>query len=156
MTCTRLRRRTSARRSSPPLLSIGSGRPDVRQDITVGNPLPGATLYAEGRLFVQVPLTLSWRTFTKGLEAANTVVTDGGALDVTLSPPRFLRINGEPGDVNRTGVSVNPARSIGPAIVGWAATPGAVGQLWLFIAAPLVGAGVAGILFKSGLLSAED
>lgn len=58
--------------------------------------------------------------------------------------------------INVTGVSVNPARSIGPAIVGWASTPGAVGQLWLFIVAPLVGAGVAGILFKSGLLSAED
>lgn len=58
--------------------------------------------------------------------------------------------------INVTGVSVNPARSLGPAIVGWAATPGAVGQLWLFIVAPLIGAGVAGILFRSGLLSAED
>ena len=58
--------------------------------------------------------------------------------------------------INVTGVSVNPARSIGPAIVGWASTPGAVGQLWLFIVAPMIGAGVAGILFKSGLLSAED
>lgn len=58
--------------------------------------------------------------------------------------------------INVTGVSVNPARSIGPAIIGWAATPGAVGQLWLFVVAPLIGAGVAGILFRSGLLSAED
>ncbi|MGE3601181.1 MAG: aquaporin, partial [Dehalococcoidia bacterium] len=42
-----------------------------------------------------------------------------------------------------TNTSVNPARSIGPAIFvgGWA-----LEQLWLFIVAPLVGAGLAGVL----------
>ena len=35
-----------------------------------------------------------------------------------------------------TGTSVNPARSIGPALF----EPAALGQLWLFIVAPLVGA----------------
>ena len=58
--------------------------------------------------------------------------------------------------INVTGVSVNPARSIGPALVGAGATPAAVGQLWLFIIAPLIGAGVAGLLFKSGLLAADE
>lgn len=48
-----------------------------------------------------------------------------------------------------TGVSVNPARSIGPALfVGGSA----LGQLWLFIIAPLVGAAAAGVLFRSKLL----
>lgn len=56
--------------------------------------------------------------------------------------------------INVTGVSVNPARSLGPALVGGTAT--AMAQLWLFIVAPLAGAAVAGILFKSGLLAAED
>ena len=56
--------------------------------------------------------------------------------------------------INVTGVSVNPARSIGPALVGMGANPGAVAQLWLFIVAPMVGAGVAGLAFSSGLLSA--
>ena len=55
--------------------------------------------------------------------------------------------------INVTGVSVNPARSIGPALVGMGANPGAVAQLWLFIIAPLVGAGVAGVLFKNGTLA---
>lgn len=36
-----------------------------------------------------------------------------------------------------TGTSVNPARSIGPAIFEGGA---AMAQLWIFIAAPLVGA----------------
>jgi aquaporin Z len=41
-------------------------------------------------------------------------------------------------------MSVNPARSIGPALFvgGWA-----IGQLWLFILAPLVGAAIASALY---------
>lgn len=51
-----------------------------------------------------------------------------------------------------TGVSVNPARSFGPAVfVGGQA----ISQLWLFIVAPLIGAGLAGALFKTGLLGAN-
>lgn len=57
--------------------------------------------------------------------------------------------------INVTGVSVNPARSLGPALVGVASTPAALGQVWLFIVAPLIGAGAAGMLFKSGLLEAD-
>ena len=58
--------------------------------------------------------------------------------------------------INVTGVSVNPARSIGPAIIGMSTNANAVSQLWLFIVAPLVGAGVAGLMFKSGLLAAKS
>ena len=44
-----------------------------------------------------------------------------------------------------TGVSVNPARSFGPAfIVGGQA----LSQMWLFIVAPMIGAAAAGLLFK--------
>jgi aquaporin Z len=57
--------------------------------------------------------------------------------------------------INVTGVSVNPARSIGPAIVGMGSNPHAVAQLWLFIVAPLLGAGIAGALFKSGMLTPQ-
>ena len=44
-----------------------------------------------------------------------------------------------------TNTSVNPARSIGPALFvgGWA-----LSQLWLFILAPLIGAAVASVLYK--------
>lgn len=57
--------------------------------------------------------------------------------------------------INVTGVSVNPARSIGPALIGVGANKQAVAQLWLFIVAPLVGAGLAGLLFKNGTLEAK-
>lgn len=58
--------------------------------------------------------------------------------------------------INVKGVSVNPARSIGPAIVGMGGNAAAVSQLWLFIVAPLIGAAAAGLMFKSGVLSAEE
>ena len=54
--------------------------------------------------------------------------------------------------INITGTSVNPARSIGPALIGIGSKPQAFLQLWLFIIAPLIGAGAAGLLFKETAL----
>ena len=54
--------------------------------------------------------------------------------------------------INVTGVSVNPARSIGPALFAGGT---AIGQLWLFIIAPILGGLAAGSLFKAGLLDAD-
>ena len=54
--------------------------------------------------------------------------------------------------INVTGVSVNPARSIGPAL--FAGTE-AISQLWLFILAPILGAVAAGAVFKAGLLDGD-
>ena len=53
--------------------------------------------------------------------------------------------------ISVTGVSVNPARSFGPALFAGAH---AMGQLWLFIVAPMLGAAIAGALHKSGLTRA--
>ena len=55
--------------------------------------------------------------------------------------------------INITGVSVNPARSLGPALL-MGGKP--LEQLWLFIVAPLIGAAIAGFLFRVKLLTAED
>ena len=44
-----------------------------------------------------------------------------------------------------TNTSVNPARSIGPALF---AGPEALGQLWLFIAAPLLGGAIAAPIYN--------
>jgi aquaporin Z len=54
--------------------------------------------------------------------------------------------------INITGVSVNPARSIGPALLAGGT---AVSQLWLFIVAPLLGGAVAGFLFRNGTLEKD-
>ena len=51
-----------------------------------------------------------------------------------------------------TGLSVNPARSLGPAIfVGGVA----ITQVWLFLIMPLVGGAIAGWLFRAKILSAD-
>lgn len=51
-----------------------------------------------------------------------------------------------------TGNSLNPARSIGPALFSGVE---AIGQLWLYILAPLVGGAIAGVLAKTGLLEKD-
>ncbi len=52
-----------------------------------------------------------------------------------------------------TGVSVNPARSFGPAVlVGGSA----LAQLWLFFVAPAVGAVIGALLFRFNLLKAPE
>ena len=45
-----------------------------------------------------------------------------------------------------TNTSVNPARSLGPALMvrGWA-----LGQLWLFIVGPIAGAAIGAILYRT-------
>ncbi|MBK6466819.1 MAG: MIP family channel protein [Rhodobacter sp.] len=54
--------------------------------------------------------------------------------------------------INVTGVSVNPARSIGPALfVGGKA----LADLWVFIVAPLVGGAAAGLVHKAGFARAD-
>ena len=53
--------------------------------------------------------------------------------------------------VNVTGLSVNPARSFGPAVfVGGEA----IKQVWLFLIMPLIGGAIAGWLFRAKILSA--
>lgn len=52
-----------------------------------------------------------------------------------------------------TNVSVNPARSTGPALFvgGWA-----IEQLWLFWLAPIVGAAIAGVLYPAAMGEPES
>jgi aquaporin Z len=52
-----------------------------------------------------------------------------------------------------TGVSVNPARSLGPAIF---AQGRALSQLWLFLIVPSVAGLLAGILFRTKILEADE
>jgi len=69
----------------------------------------------------------------------------GLAIGITLA---VIHIVG----IQITGVSVNPARSFGPAVL--AGGP-ALTQLWLFVAAPLAGAVLGALLFRLKLLEPE-
>ena len=52
-----------------------------------------------------------------------------------------------------TNTSVNPARSVAAAIF---ATNGALGQIWLFIAAPLIGGAIGALIWKYVLAPGES
>jgi glycerol uptake facilitator-like aquaporin len=52
-----------------------------------------------------------------------------------------------------TGTSVNPARSLAPAIF---AGGDALAQVWVFIVAPLIGAALAAVVFKSFFAVKEE
>ncbi|KEJ90281.1 aquaporin [Sulfitobacter donghicola] len=52
-----------------------------------------------------------------------------------------------------TGTSVNPARSVGPALfVGGTA----LAQLWVFIVAPLIGGAIGGLLHRARITGSDD
>lgn len=54
--------------------------------------------------------------------------------------------------IRATGASLNPARSLGPALL---VGGGALSDVWLYLTAPPLGALLAGLLFKSSLLEAR-
>jgi aquaporin Z len=54
--------------------------------------------------------------------------------------------------INITGVSVNPARSLGPALFSGAK---ALAQVWLFLVVPSVAGALAGIFFRFKVLSKD-
>ena len=60
------------------------------------------------------------------------------AIGFTLTAIHFVAIPA-------TGTSVNPARSIGPALF---AGGDAIGQVWLFVVAPLLGGAIAGLTYS--------
>jgi len=70
----------------------------------------------------------------------------GVAIGITLA---VIHIVG----IQVTGVSVNPARSFGPAVLAGGT---ALSQLWLFIVAPAVGAVLGAVLFRLKVLDPND
>ena len=91
-------------------------------------------------------MTFVFVTVILGATAAQAPAAMAGlAIGLTLAAIHMVGIN-------VTGVSVNPARSFGPAVlVGGQA----MSQLWVFIVAPLVGGALAGIVYRMGLTRAE-
>lgn len=103
--------------------------------------------YSTGAAFIfEFVATFIFVTVILGATGPGSVAGFAGlAIGLTLAGIHLVGIN-------VTGVSVNPARSIGPALfVGGAA----MSQLWLFIVAPLAGGALAGILHGAGLTRAD-
>lgn len=109
------------------------------------NSLAGVGGNAFAALLVEIVLTFVFVLCILGVTSpkANHGSFGGLVIGLTLTGVHILGIG-------LTGTSVNPARSIGPAIV--AAISGNVGPLvclWVFVVGPLVGAGLAAACYKA-------
>lgn len=98
-----------------------------------------------GAILVEIILTFVFVFTVLGVtKKAENATVEGIVMGLTLA---FVYLLGIP----LTGASVNPARSLAPALfLGGQALE----QVWVFILAPVVGAVIAGILFKG--LTSED
>ena len=109
------------------------------------NSLAGVSGNAFAALLVEIVLTFIFVLCILGVTSpkANHGSFGGLVIGLTLTGVHILGIG-------LTGTSVNPARSIGPAIV--AAIAGNIGPLvclWVFVVGPLVGAGLAAACYKA-------
>lgn len=133
------------------LYLIASGK----ADFTMGEWALGSNGYGPGylgeyslgaALVFEAVMTFLFVTVILGATGAGSAAGFAGlAIGLTLAAIHLVGIN-------VTGVSVNPARSIGPALFAGGA---AMAQLWVFIVAPLVGGVVAGVAYKAGLTRAD-
>ncbi|WP_296788842.1 MIP family channel protein [uncultured Methanobrevibacter sp.] len=102
-------------------------------------------LNAVGAIIVEIILTFVFVFTVLGVtKKAENATVAGIVIGLTLA---FVHIMGIP----LTGTSVNPARSLAPALFMGGQ---ALQQVWVFILAPIVGAVIAGLLYKG--LTAED
>ena len=118
------------------------------KDMTGGfgsNGLAGVNGSAPAGLLVEVLLTFIFVLCILGVTSKKAGHGSFGGLVIglTLTGVHILGIG-------LTGTSVNPARSIGPAIVAAiAGNTAPLGSLWVFIVGPLVGAALAALVYKA-------
>jgi aquaporin Z len=138
------------------LYSIASGRPDFAMTeyalgsngwgvSGTGEPYGGGFSMTAALIFEIVATFLFVVVILGATQAKAPAQFAGLAIGLTLA---VIHIVG----IQVTGVSVNPARSFGPAVFAQGA---ALQQLWLFIVAPLAGAAIAGLLFRTKMLEAD-
>lgn len=109
--------------------------------------LSGVGLHAGAAFVVEVILTFVFIMTILGVTRTKKTASIAGlVIGLTLT---FVHLIGIP----LTGTSVNPARSLAPAIF---AGGDALKQVWLFILAPFVGAILAGLIHKAFYANAED
>lgn len=92
-----------------------------------------------GAIVVEIVLTFVFVLTILGVTSSEKYSSVAGiVIGLTLT---FVHIIGIP----LTGTSVNPARSLAPAVLEGGT---ALDQVWVFLVAPLAGAALAGIIFK--------
>ena len=110
------------------------------EDLTGGLGSNGvANVGIAGAIVVEIILTF---IFIFAIIGVTSDSSKGGVAGIVIGLTlAFVHIIGIP----LTGTSVNPARSIGPAVL---AGGDALANVWVFIIAPLIGAALAAVVFK--------
>jgi aquaporin Z len=121
-------------------LIVSLGADSGLVDLTGGLGSNGvANIGVAGAIAVEIILTFIFIFTILGVTSDE---SKGGVAGIVIGLTlTFVHIVGIP----LTGTSVNPARSIGPAVL---AGGDALANVWVFIAAPLAGAALAAIVFK--------
>ena len=118
------------------------------KDMTGGfgaNGLAGVNGSVVSGLIVEIVLTFIFVIAILGVTSKNANHGSFGGLVIGLTLV-VVHILG----IGLTGTSVNPARSIGPAVVAAiAGNPAPLASLWVFIVGPLVGAALAAVVYKA-------
>lgn len=98
---------------------------------------------AVGALVAEIILTFIFVLSALGVTSTKATAAQGGiVIGLTLTLVHLLGIG-------LSGTSVNPARSFGPALMMLGAGSSvAIAQVWVFIVAPVIGAIIAGLVWK--------
>jgi len=122
------------------LLRLVSNIADIDKTGGLGSNLVAGAGGATGAIIVEVILTFIFVLTILGVTADSSKSGIAGVvIGLTLT---FVHIVGIP----LTGTSVNPARSIGPAL--FSGNVQALKDLWVFIVAPFVGAALAALVYQ--------
>ncbi|MBQ7549314.1 MAG: MIP family channel protein [Clostridia bacterium] len=109
--------------------------------------LSSVNLSVSGAIVVEVVLTFVFVMTILGVTSSEKTSNIAGiVIGATLT---FVHLIGIP----LTGTSVNPARSLAPAVFAGGV---ALSQVWVFILAPLVGGALAAVVFKLVFKPSED
>ena len=109
------------------------------------NGLAGVNGSAIAGLIVEIVLTFIFVIAILGVTSSKAGHGSFGGLVIGFSLV-LVHILG----IGLTGTSVNPARSIGPAIVAAiAGNTEPIASLWVFIVGPLIGAAIAAVVYKA-------
>ena len=96
-----------------------------------------------GAILVEILLTLFFVLAAPGVTSTKATAAQGGiVIGLALVLVHLMGIG-------LTGTSVNPARSLGPAIFRAFEDSLAISQVWVFIVAPVIGAVLAAFLWKA-------